>query len=63
MSDDTPNKIGLQWTGYTGEANARDANVTDQATFALMSMYWRGLACCGHRWQSQSSDGGQGSNL
>jgi hypothetical protein len=37
--DDTPNKIGLQWTVNTGGKASTDMPTLDQATFADEGMY------------------------
>ncbi|MFT5120384.1 MAG: type VI secretion system secreted protein VgrG [Psychrobacter glaciei] len=62
--DDTPNKIGLQWTVNTGaRANADMPTITDQATFAPDEHVLE-LGILRHRFSNhQSSDSGQGINL
>ncbi|WP_201593765.1 type VI secretion system Vgr family protein, partial [Psychrobacter sp. Pi2-51] len=62
--DDTPSKIGLQWTVNTGaRANADMPTITDQATFAPDEHVLE-LGLLRHRFSNhQSSDSGQGINL
>ena len=62
--DDTPNKIGLQWTVNTGtRANAETPTSTDQATFSPDEHVLE-LGVLRHRYSNhQSSDSGQGINL
>ncbi|MBF4488788.1 DUF2345 domain-containing protein [Psychrobacter sp. N25K4-3-2] len=62
--DDTPSKIGLQWTVNTGsKANADMPTITEQATFAPDEHVLE-LGILRHRYSNhQSSDSGQGINL
>ena len=62
--DDTPNKVGLQWTVNTGaRANADMPTITDQATFAPDEHVLE-LGVLRHRFSNhQSSKSGQGINL
>ncbi len=62
--DDTPNKVGLQWTVNTGsKANAETPTITSSATFASDEHVLE-LGILRHRFSNhQSSDSGQGINL
>ncbi|WP_201575985.1 DUF2345 domain-containing protein [Psychrobacter immobilis] len=62
--DDTPNKIGLQWTVNTGSrVNAETPTITSSATFAPDEHVLE-LGILRHRFSNhQSSDSGQGINL
>ncbi|NRD71548.1 DUF2345 domain-containing protein [Psychrobacter okhotskensis] len=62
--DDTPNKVGLQWTVNTGsKANAETPTITSSATFAPDEHVLE-LGVLRHRFSNhQSSDSGQGINL
>lgn len=62
--DDTPHKVGLQWTVNTGaRANAETPTITDQATFAPDEHILE-LGVLRHRFSNhQSTDSGQGINL
>lgn len=62
--DDTPNKVGLQWTVNTGSrANAETPTITSSATFAPDEHVLE-LGILRHRFSNhQSSDSGQGINL
>lgn len=62
--DDTPSKVGLQWSVNTGsKANAQSPTLTDHATFAP-DEHSLALGRLRHRYSNhQSSDSGQGMNL
>ena len=62
--DDTPHKIGLQWTINTeSHANAQNLTITDMATFAPDEHVVE-LGVLRHRYSNhQSSDRGQGINV
>ena len=62
--DDTPSKVGLQWSVNTGsKANAQSPTLTDHATFAP-NQHSLALGLLRHRYSNhQSSDSGQGMNL
>ena len=62
--DDTPSKVGLQWSVNTGsKANAQSPTLTDHATFAPDEHVLE-LGVLRHRYSNhQSSDSGQGMNL
>ena len=62
--DDTPNKVGLQWTVNTGaRANAETPTITSNATFAP-DEHVVALGTLRHRFSNhQSSDSGQGINV
>lgn len=62
--DDTPSKVGLQWSVNTGsKANAQSPTLTDHATFAP-DEHSLALGLLRHRYSNhQSSDSGQGINL
>ncbi|MFK3989151.1 DUF2345 domain-containing protein [Psychrobacter sp. NPDC064578] len=62
--DDTPNKVGLQWTVNTGsKANAETPTITSSATFASDEHVLE-LGILRHRFSNhQSSTSGQGINL
>ncbi|WP_025651837.1 MULTISPECIES: contractile injection system protein, VgrG/Pvc8 family [unclassified Psychrobacter] len=62
--DDTPNKVGLQWTVNTGsKANAETPTITSSATFTSDEHVLE-LGVLRHRFSNhQSSDSGQGINL
>ena len=62
--DDTPHKVGLQWTVNTGSrANTETPTITDQATFAPDEHILE-LGVLRHRFSNhQSTDSGQGINL
>ncbi|WP_201606982.1 contractile injection system protein, VgrG/Pvc8 family [Psychrobacter okhotskensis] len=62
--DDTPNKVGLQWTVNTGsKANAETPTITSSATFAPDEHVLE-LGVLRHRYSNhQSSTSGQGINL
>ena len=62
--DDTPSKVGLQWTVNTGsKANSENPTITDQATFAPDEHVLE-LGVLRHRYSNhQSSTSGQGINL
>lgn len=62
--DDTPHKVGLQWTVNTGaRANTETPTITDQATFAPDEHVLE-LGILRHRFSNhQSTDSGQGINL
>lgn len=62
--DDTPSKVGLQWTVNTGgRANIEMPTITDQAIFAADEHVLE-LGVLRHRFSNhQSTDSGQGINL
>lgn len=62
--DDTPNKIGLQWTVNTeSHANVQNPTITDMATFAPEEHVVE-LGVLRHRYSNhQSSNRGQGINV
>lgn len=62
--DDTPNKVGLQWTVNTGSsANSENPTITEMATFAP-DEHGVELGVLRHRYSNhQSSDRGQGVNV
>lgn len=62
--DDTPNKIGLQWTVNTdSHANVQNLTITDMATFAPDEHVVE-LGVLRHRYSNhQSSERGQGINV
>ncbi|WP_201552001.1 DUF2345 domain-containing protein [Psychrobacter fjordensis] len=62
--DDTPNKVGLQWTVNTGtRANAETPTITSNATFAP-DEHIVALGTLRHRFSNhQSNDSGQGINV
>ena len=62
--DDTPSKVGLQWSVNTGsKANAQSPTRTSSATFAP-DEHSLALGLLRHRYSNhQSSDSGQGMNL
>ncbi|MBH0096162.1 DUF2345 domain-containing protein [Psychrobacter sp. NZS113] len=62
--DDTPNKVGLQWTVNTGtRANAETPTITSSATFAP-DEHIVALGTLRHRFSNhQSNDSGQGINV
>ncbi|WP_201633631.1 DUF2345 domain-containing protein [Psychrobacter immobilis] len=62
--DDTPNKVGLQWTVNTdSKANAETPTITSSATFTSDEHVLE-LGILRHRFSNhQSSDSGQGINL
>jgi len=62
--DDTPNKVGLQWTVNTGSsANSENPTITEMATFAPDEHVVE-LGVLRHRYSNhQSSDRGQGINV
>ncbi|MER1973943.1 MAG: DUF2345 domain-containing protein, partial [Psychrobacter alimentarius] len=62
--DDTPNKVGLQWTVNTGSsANVETPTITEMATFAPDEHVVE-LGVLRHRYSNhQSSDRGQGVNV
>ncbi|MGP9828532.1 DUF2345 domain-containing protein [Psychrobacter sp. AOP1-A1-60] len=62
--DDTPNKVGLQWTVNTGaRANAETPTITSSAVFAP-DEHVVALGTLRHRFSNhQSSDSGQGINV
>ena len=62
--DDTPSRVGLQWTMNTGaRANSEHPTITDQATF-VPDEHVLELGVLRHRYSNhQSSDSGQGINL
>lgn len=62
--DDTPNKVGLQWTLNTGSsANSENPTITEMATFAP-DEHGVELGVLRHRYSNhQSSDRGQGVNV
>lgn len=62
--DDTPGKVGLQWSVNTGsKANSENPTITDSATFAPDEHVLE-LGVLRHRYSNhQSSTSGQGINL
>ncbi|MEN6671365.1 contractile injection system protein, VgrG/Pvc8 family, partial [Psychrobacter sp. B38] len=62
--DDTPNKVGLQWTVNTGSsANSENPTITEMATF-VPDEHGVELGVLRHRYSNhQSSDRGQGINV